>query len=99
MSIRQDVRDVKLHEDGIGSTLRRRDARQHLASPRLAPSACPQAPVLTSDPSGFTVHATRISTPLKIDGRLDEAVYAQVPAITEYIQQEPSEGAPVSERT
>ena len=58
-----------------------------------------QAPVLTRDASGFTVRATRITTPMTIDGRLDEAVYAQVPAITEYIQQEPSEGAPITERT
>ena len=36
---------------------------------------------------------------MRIDGRLDEEVYRQVPAITEFIQQEPQEGAPVSEST
>ena len=71
-------------------------------------SAQPPPPVLTREaPSpasagqapAITVHATRINTPMKIDGRLDESVYEQVPAITEYIQQEPNEGAPISERT
>jgi hypothetical protein len=66
------------------------------AAPALAQSA---APVLTVGESGITVRATRIAAPMTIDGRLDEAVYEQVPAITEYIQQEPKEGAPVSERT
>jgi hypothetical protein len=35
---------------------------------------------------GVTVRATRIQTPMRIDGRLDEAVYSQVPAITDFIQ-------------
>ena len=56
-------------------------------------------PVISRDGNTVTVRATRIATPITIDGRLDEAVYAQVPAITEYIQQDPNEGAPISERT
>ena len=36
---------------------------------------------------------------MKIDGRLDDAVYAEVPPITDFIQQEPDEGAPATERT
>ena len=67
------------------------------AAPAHAQPALP--PVLTSDASGFTVRATRITTPMTIDGRLDEAVYERVPAISDYIQQEPKEGAPISERT
>ena len=67
------------------------------AAPALAQPAAP--PVLTSDASGYTVRATRITTPMTIDGRLDEAVYERVPAISDYIQQEPKEGAPISERT
>ena len=65
-----------------------------------APAAAqPPSRVLTSDTGGITVRATRITTPMTIDGRLDEAVYEQVPAITGYIQQEPKEGAPITERT
>ena len=47
-------------------------------------------PVLTRDGDAVTVRASRIATPMKIDGRLDEAVYEQVPAISEYIQQDPT---------
>lgn len=56
-------------------------------------------PALTRDDSGVTVRATRITAPMKIDGRLDERVYEEVPAITEYIQQEPRGGEPITERT
>ena len=45
--------------------------------------------VIARNERGVTVRATRITTPMIIDGRLDEAVYAQVPAITEFVQQEP----------
>ena len=37
-------------------------------------------PVITRDGDAVTVRASRIATPMKIDGRLDEAVYDQVPA-------------------
>ena len=57
-------------------------------------------PVLTRDADGgAVVRATRIKGPIKIDGRLDEEAYLQVTAITEFIQQEPIEGAPASEST
>ena len=60
----------------------------------------PIAPaVIARNDRGVTVRATRIATPMTIDGRLDEAVYAQVPAITEFVQQEPHQGAAVSEST
>jgi hypothetical protein len=58
------------------------------------------APVYARDAAGaVAVTATRIAAPLNVDGRLDEAIYAQVPAITAFVQAEPDEGAPVSERT
>ncbi len=60
----------------------------------------PVAPaVIASNERGVAVRATRITSPITIDGRLDEAVYAQVPAITEFVQQEPRFGAPTSEST
>ena len=37
--------------------------------------------------------------PLDVDGELDEAVYTTVPAISDFIQQEPNEGLPATERT
>ena len=60
----------------------------------------PIAPaVIARNDRGVTVRATRITSPMTIDGRLDEAVYTQVPAITEFVQQEPQVGAAVSEST
>src|SRR4051812_42073870 len=59
-------------------------------------------PVALRDATGrMTIRATRIAEPLKIDGKLDEAVFEQVPAITEhdFVQAEPDAGAPLSERT
>src|SRR5688572_12072380 len=57
-------------------------------------------PVLVRDGAGgAVVRATRILTPLDIDGRLDDEVYRNVEPITELIQQEPRSGAPITERT
>jgi hypothetical protein len=56
--------------------------------------------MVTRDEAGhIIVRATRISGSIDVDGRLDEPVYADVPPIAEFIQQEPNYGAPVSERT
>ena len=46
-----------------------------------------------------TVRAVRVAAPLRIDGRLDEEVYAAVESITGFIQQEPHEGQPATEKT
>jgi len=45
------------------------------------------------------VRAVRLTTPLKIDGRLDESVYATFEPISDFIQQEPREGEPATEKT
>ena len=55
--------------------------------------------VIAGNDRGVTVRATRITAPMTIDGRLDEAIYAQVPAITAFVQQEPRYGTAVSEAT
>ena len=46
----------------------------------LAAVSASAQPVLTRDGDNVTVRASRIATPIKIDGRLDEAVYEQVPS-------------------
>ena len=46
-----------------------------------------------------TVRAVRVAEPLRIDGRLDEPVYDIVESITGFIQQEPHEGQPATEKT
>src|SRR5262245_26362621 len=45
------------------------------------------------------IHAVRITESIKIDGVLDEAVWATAEAATDFRQESPTEGAPASERT
>jgi hypothetical protein len=61
----------------------------------------PVAPsVISRDAEGrATVRAVRLSTPLKLDGQLDEAIYATTPSFTDFFQMEPVEGAVATERT
>ncbi len=70
----------------------------------VAASASAQSPagaaiVSRTANDNVTVRAFRVATPLRIDGRLDEDVYAAVESITGFIQQEPQEGQPASEKT
>jgi len=63
--------------------------------------APPVPPATTArDADGrVTVRAVRVDRAPTLDGRLDEALYRDVPAITGFIQQEPLEGAPATEAT
>ena len=80
---------------------------------RRPPQGSSSAPSSTEDPpppvppqvisrgenGRMVIRATRLSQPLRIDGRLDESVYADVPPITDFIQTVPAEGKPSTERT
>ena len=56
--------------------------------------------VIARDAQGrATVRAVRLVTGIRLDGVLDEPAYRTVPALDDFIQQEPNEGAPASERT
>jgi hypothetical protein len=46
-----------------------------------------------------TLRAVRVSTPMTIDGRLDEAVYGTVAPVNGFIQQTPNPGEPATEAT
>ena len=61
----------------------------------------PIAPATVSrDEAGHaTVRAVRLDQPLRMDGTLDEAVYNDVPSISDFVQQVPREGAAATERT
>ena len=61
----------------------------------------PESPeVIRRDAEGrASIRAVRISTPLRVDGVLDEAVYAGTRSIDGFVQQEPREGEPTTERT
>ncbi len=45
------------------------------------------------------VRALRISEPIKLDGRLDEPAWARAEPATDFLQEEPQEGAPATEKT
>ena len=65
---------------------------------RPAPPVPPA--VIARDARGrATVRAVKLATGIRLDGVLDEPAYETVPALDDFIQQEPNEGAPVSERT
>ena len=61
----------------------------------------PLAPaVISRDEMGrVTMRATRIADPIVLDGKLDDAPYAIVPSVSDFIQQEPHEGRPATEKT
>jgi len=82
-----------------------------LSSPAVAqgrPAATPagEAPppvapaVISRDVAGHvSVRAVRVTSPIRIDGKLDEAMYASTEAIGGFLQQEPNEGQAATERT
>jgi hypothetical protein len=81
-----------------------------LASPAFAQGEAPIAfdgpppPALPAtmvrDAAGkTTVRAVRLTTPLRIDGQLDEEVYSSTQGASDFIQTEPKSGAPATEKT
>ncbi len=68
------------------------------ATDRPAPPL-PPAVIARDAQRRATIRAVKLATGLRLDGRLDEPVYETVPAIDDFIQQEPDEGAPGTERT
>lgn len=63
-------------------------------------AAAPSAAVFTREsPDRATLRATRIAEPIVVDGRLEEGVYAHTEAAIGFIQQEPHEGQPSTEKT
>jgi hypothetical protein len=63
------------------------------------PPPIPPAVVSRDERGRVTVRATRVATPIVLDGRLDESVYRDVPSVSDFVQQEPQEGAPATEKT
>jgi hypothetical protein len=58
-----------------------------------------EAAQLPASTDGLTVRAVRLSSPLRIDGELNEEIYSHVPPISGFVQQEPTQGAPATEKT
>ena len=86
-----------------------REAAATVAGPAAepAPAGVPDRPIPPAPPAVIardeqrraTVRAVRLATGIRLDGVLDEPAYETVPALDDFIQQEPNEGAPASEKT
>ena len=80
---------------------------EHLATGGLSvagsaidpPAPIPPAVESRNSSGQATVRAIRLDSPIVMDGLLTEAVYTEVSAITGFLQQEPVEGQPATERT
>ena len=56
--------------------------------------------VVSRDAAGHaTVRAVRLTAPLRVDGILDERVYDEVQSFSDFVQREPLQGAPATEKT
>jgi hypothetical protein len=68
---------------------------------RIDGPPAPIAPaVITRDAEGrATVRAIRLTAPIDLDGRLDEAIYRDTPALSDFIQVLPGDGDPATEKT
>ena len=76
-------------------------AGQSAADPAEPPAApATAAPTLVRDADGrATMRATRLTEPLTLDGRLNEEMYSDIAPASGFIQQDPKEGDPASDRT
>jgi hypothetical protein len=77
------------------------EARQ---APPPGAAGAPVAPTLPEtllrEESGLvTVRAVRVTSPLRLDGQLDEPFYRELRPASDFIQEEPSYGAPATEKT
>ncbi len=63
------------------------------------PPPSPPAVIIRDDLGRVTLRATRLEEGLVLDGKLDDPIYSQVPAMSDFIQQEPHEGQPATEKT
>ena len=63
------------------------------------PPPVPPAVINRDDRGNATVRAIRLTEPMRLDGRLDESVYRDVPPITGFLQTIPDESEPATEKT
>ena len=63
------------------------------------PPPVPPAMVARDQSGRVTMRAIRLDEPIRLDGQLDERVYQTIAPVTDFIQQEPNEGASATEQT
>ena len=64
-----------------------------------APAPVPPAVVSRDEAGHVTIRAIRLTERLVLDGRLDDRLYTESQPFGDFLQQEPQEGAPASEKT
>jgi len=76
-------------------------ARAERTSTTDRTQSVPAKPAQLPSPSSGQrrIQAVRVTDEIKIDGLLDESAWSSAQPATEFIQQQPTEGAPASERT
>ena len=97
-----DQDDLALTSRGAGrlAEIQQDSVSSALAGRILGPPAPAAGEAVSRDAEGgVTLRAFRLAEPLTVDGVLDDPVYDQIPAAEGFLQQEPDEGAPVSEST
>jgi hypothetical protein len=75
------------------------DAAPPAVSAEAAAGPAPPATLIRDSEGRATARAVRLTEPLRIDGNLDEGLYSTVPAISDFVQIEPEEGRPATEKT
>lgn len=71
-----------------------------LAAQTAAPGGASGAVARNDHPIAVpSAHAVRRSSPIEIDGRLDDAAWNDAPPVTEFTQWDPEEGKPATQRT
>jgi hypothetical protein len=63
------------------------------------PAPVPPATVTRDTEGGVTLRSLPLPAALTLDGRLDEEFYQTVAPVSDFVQQEPVEGAPAAEKT
>jgi hypothetical protein len=82
---------------GIAVVPARLAAQSRAGSPAVADAADQPTVSIRQGPNAPTVRAVRGT--IRLDGRLDEAIYTATEAIGSFVQQEPDETAPATEKT
>ena len=76
-------------------------AQSQATSVQQPAGGAPQLPdTVSRDADGrTTVRAVRLSAPLRVDGTLDEEIYRTVTPISDFVQNDPQNGTPATEKT
>jgi len=97
-----DLSSVRATPSRLASMVPGRRDGFHVPPSRIVDGPPPPIPpeVVSRDSQGrITMRAIRLDSPLQIDGRLTERVYRDVVPVTDFVQQEPDEGAPATDET